>query len=84
MGQKSSVITLGTEYREYLEAQTLARTIQAQTMNRACILLLKSGGCSIDTIAYKVGINCKSVMICLKQYTGGHMICRKVQLIVER
>ncbi len=66
MGRKSSVISLTAEERDYLEIQTRARTIQAQTVNRARILLLKAYGCSIDDIADKVGINCKSVMLCLR------------------
>lgn len=71
MGRKASVITLTIEEREYLEAQTRARTIQAQTVNRARILLLKADGCSIDDIADKVGINRKSVMLCLSKYAKG-------------
>ena len=71
MGRKSSIITLTAEERDYLEAQTRARTIQAQTVNRARILLLKADGCSIDDIADKVGINRKSVMLCLKKYADG-------------
>ena len=71
MGRKASVITLTVEEREYLEAQTRARTIQAQTVNRARILLLKADGCSIDDIADKVGINRKSVMLCLSKYAEG-------------
>ena len=35
MGKKASTITLTTDDRLYLEAQTRARTIQAQTVNRA-------------------------------------------------
>ena len=42
MGRKSIVINLSAEEREYLETQTRARTIQAQTVNRARILLLKA------------------------------------------
>ena len=71
MGRKASSITLTAEDRNYLETQTRARTIQAQTVNRARILLLKAGGCSIDDIADKVGINRKSVMLCLKKYADG-------------
>ena len=71
MGRKASVINLSADDREYLEAQTRARTIQAQTVNRARILLLKADGCSIDDIADKVGINRKSVMLCLKKYAEG-------------
>ena len=71
MGRKSTIIDLSAEEREYLEAQTRARTIQAQTVNRARILLLKADGCSINDIADKVGINRKSVMLCLNKYAEG-------------
>ncbi len=54
-----------------METQTRARTIQAQTVNRARILLLKADGHSIDDIADKVGINRKSVMLCLSKYAEG-------------
>lgn len=57
MGRKSSTIILTQEEREYLKTQTRARTIQAQTVNRARILLLKADGCSINDIAEKVGLN---------------------------
>lgn len=71
MGRKSSTINLTAEDRVYLETQIRARTIQAQTVNRARILLLKANGHSIDDIAEKVGINRKSVMLCLHKYAEG-------------
>lgn len=71
MGKKASIITLSADDRSYLEAQTRARTIQAQTVNRARILLLKADGISIDDIADKVGMNRKSVMLCLNKYLEG-------------
>lgn len=71
MGRKSSVINLTAEEREYLETQTRARTIQAQTVSRARILLLKADGHSINDIANKVGVNRKSVMLCLNKYLEG-------------
>ena len=71
MGRKSSVITLTAKEYEYLETLTRARTIQAQTANRARILLLKADGCSIDDIADKIGINRKSVMLCLNKFAQG-------------
>ena len=71
MGKKASTITLSPEDRSYLEAQTRSRTIQAQTVCRARILLLKSEGESIDAIADKVGINRCSVMLCLKKFKEG-------------
>lgn len=71
MGRKASTITLSSEDRAYLETQTKARTIQAQTVVRARILLLKADGVSIDTIADKVDMNRKSVMLCINKYIEG-------------
>ena len=71
MGKKATTITLTPEDRSYLELQTRSRTIQAQTVCRARILLLKADGESIDTIADKVGINRCSVMLCLKKFKEG-------------
>ena len=71
MGRKASTITLSSDDRAYLETQTKARTIQAQTVARARILLLKADGVSIDTIADKVDMNRKSVMLCINKYIEG-------------
>ena len=48
MGRKVNTITLTEEQRSYLELQTRARTIQAQTVCRARILLLRADGVSIN------------------------------------
>ena len=71
MGKRASSIELSNEEREYLERQTRARTIQAQTVTRARILLLRADSVSIDAIADKVGINRCSVMLCLKKFKEG-------------
>ena len=71
MGKRASSIELSNEEREYLELQTRARTIQAQTVTRARILLLRADAVSIDTIADKVGLNRCSVMLCLKKFKEG-------------
>lgn len=71
MGRKASTIILSSEDRAFLETQTKARTIQAQTVVRARILLLKADGVSIDTIADKVDMNRKSVMLCINKYIEG-------------
>ena len=60
-----------SEDRSYLGKQTRSRTIQAQTVCRSRILLLKADGESIDSIADKVGINRCSVMLCLKKFKEG-------------
>ena len=71
MGKKASSIELSNEEREYLELQTRARTIQAQTVTRARILLLRADAMSIDAIADKEGLNRCSVMLCLKKFKEG-------------
>lgn len=71
MGRKAKVLQLSAEDRNYLEQQTRARTIQAQTVNRARILLLRADGHSVADIADKVGLNRKSVMLCIKKYEAG-------------
>ena len=71
MGRKASMITLTPEDREYLILQTRARTIQAQTVIRARILLLRADGHSIEAIADKVGLNRKSVMLCITKFCEG-------------
>ena len=50
MGRKATAIILTSEEREYLKSQTRSRTIQAQTVCRARILLLKAEGVAIDVI----------------------------------
>lgn len=70
-GKENNTVTLSNADRSYLEAQTRARIIQAQTVNRARILLLKAEGASIDFIADKVGMNRKSVMLCINKYLEG-------------
>lgn len=71
MGRNTTSIKLTDTDREYLEMQTRARTIQAQTVNRARIILLKAEGKSINDIADKVGLNRKSVMLCIQKYREG-------------
>lgn len=71
MGKRASSIELSNEEREYLELQARARTIQAQTVTRARILLLRADSVSIDAIADKVGLNRCSVMLCLKKFKEG-------------
>ena len=71
MGRKAAALVLSAEDRAYLETQTRTRTIQAQTVTRARILLLKADGLPIDEIADKVDLNRKSVMLCINKYNEG-------------
>jgi len=61
-------ILLNTDDKKHLETLARSRTEQAQTVQRARILLLRAEGILIDEIADKVGINRKSVMLCINKY----------------
>jgi len=71
MGRKTSRLILTDEDKKQLESLIHARTIQAQVVSRARILLLKADDESIDSIADKVGLNRNSVMLCLKKFKDG-------------
>lgn len=68
---KSQVLTITQDDRDLLESLVRTRTIQAQIMTRARILLLKADGETIDAIADKVGINRNSVLLCIKKFREG-------------
>ncbi len=68
---KAKPLSLSEEERSQLEAITRTRTLQAQVVSRARILLLKADGDSVDSIADKVGLNRNSVLLCLKKFKFG-------------
>lgn len=68
---KAKPITLSAEERSQLETITRTRTLQAQVVSRARILLLKADGNSVDSIAEKVDLNRNSVLLCLKKFKAG-------------
>lgn len=68
---KALPLLLSAEERNQLETIMRTRTLQAQVVSRARILLLKADGDSVDTIAEKVGLNRNSVLLCLKKYNAG-------------
>lgn len=68
---KAKPLQLTQDEQKQLESIIRARTNQAQVVARARILLLKSEGESVDTIADKVDLNRNSVLLCLKKYKAG-------------
>lgn len=68
---KAKQLSLTATDHDRLEAITRARTLQAQVVTRARILLLKESGDSVDAIAEKVNLNRNSVLLCLKKYKEG-------------
>ncbi|WP_024752101.1 IS630 family transposase [Treponema phagedenis] len=71
MPKPPSKLELNPEELTYLESLVRLRTIQAQTLTRARILLLKSKRLSIKETADKVGYTYRSVALCLKKYKQG-------------
>jgi len=68
MAALTTVLELSESDKKYLETLVRCRTMQAQIVQRARILLLRSEGMSIDVIADKVGINRNSVILCINKY----------------
>ena len=64
-------LVLSSEDHKWLETIVRTRTLQAQVVTRARILLLKEAGDSVDAIAEKVDLNRNSVLLCLKKYKAG-------------
>ena len=68
---KARVIEISENDKNYLESIIRCRTMQAQVVQRARIILLKAEGTPIDVIADKIGINRKSVMLCVNKFKEG-------------
>ena len=64
-------ISLSDSDREYLQSLIRQRTLQAQIVDRAKILLYKEQGDSYETIANRLDINLKSVKLCIDKYLDG-------------
>jgi len=65
---KVKKLAISDSDRVYLESLVRSRTSQAQFVQRARIILLKASGMPIDEIADKVGIDRKTVMLCINKY----------------
>lgn len=64
-------ITLTTEDEKFLHSLVMKRTIQAQVVDRAKILLYKAQGDSNQTIADRIDVNINTVKLCLHKYKEG-------------
>lgn len=61
-------ISLSESDREYLQSLIRQRTLQAQIVDRAKILLYKEQGVSYEAIANRLDLNLKSVKLCIDKY----------------
>lgn len=71
MGRKSIAIELSTDDKDKLLSYTRTRTMQAQVVDRARMLLFKSEGMSNGDIAANLGVNINTVKLCLNKYKDG-------------
>lgn len=68
---KAKSIVLTDEDYEYLQSLTRQRTIQAQIVDRAKILIYKAQGDANQTIADRIDVNINTVKLCLKKFRSG-------------
>ena len=69
---KNTFLPLSDEDKKYLKSLSKTRTIQAQVVDRARILLYKAVGVSFDDIAARLNISKRTVRLCISKFnTGG-------------
>lgn len=70
MANAKAIILTDDDY-EYLQSLIRQRTIQAQIVDRAKILIYKSQGNANRTIADRLDVNINTVKLCIKKYQSG-------------
>lgn len=67
----AKAIELSNDDIEYLQSLTRTRTIQAQVVDRARMLLFKAQGESNASIAERLDVNINTVKLCLSKFKAG-------------
>lgn len=70
---KRTYLALSDEDKNYLKSLSKKRTIQAQVVDRARILLYKADGLTFIEIAEKLAISTSTVRLCISKYNKGGM-----------
>lgn len=68
---RTKAIELSSDDVEYLQSLVRTRTIQAQVVDRAKMLLYKAQGESNGSIASRLDVNINTVKLCLSKYKEG-------------
>lgn len=68
---KRTYLNLSDEDRDYLKSLSKKRTIQAQVVDRARILLYKADGMTFQEIADKLAISTATVRLCISKFNNG-------------
>lgn len=67
----ASILNIGQEDYEYLQSLCRCRTLQAQVVDRAKILIYKAQGETNAAIAQRIDVNVNTVKLCLKKFREG-------------
>ena len=68
---KNTFLPLSDEDKKYLKSLSKTRTIRAQVVDRARILLYKADGVSFDDIAARLNISKRTVRLCISKFNNG-------------
>ena len=68
---KRTYLALSDEDKDYLKSLSKTRTIQAQVVDRARILLYKADGVSFDEIACRLAVSKRTVRLCISKFNEG-------------
>lgn len=68
---KNTFLPLSDEDKKYLTSLSKTRTIQAQVVDRARILLYRADGVSFDDIASRLNISKRTVRLCISKFNNG-------------
>ena len=68
---KNTFLPLSDEDKKYLKSLSKTRTIQAQVVDRARILLYKADSVSFDDIAARLNISKRTVRLCISKFNNG-------------
>ena len=68
---RNTFLPLSDEDKKYLKSLSKTRTIQAQVVDRARILLYKADGVSFDDIAARLNISKRTVRLCISKFNNG-------------
>lgn len=68
---KRTYLALSDEDKDYLKSLSKRRTIQAQVVERARILLYKADGMTFQEIAEKLAISTATVRLCITKFNKG-------------
>ena len=68
---KRTYLVLSDEDKDYLKSLSKKRTIQAQVVDRARILLYKADGMTFQEIAEKLAISTATVRLCITKFNKG-------------